>query len=401
MKKIIVFSLMLLLACFSSLSWGAIHDTGTNTTLGQHTGDTMGTTTLQNGLECNTFVGFSAGQANTVGIGGNSFIGGSAGKVNTSGIDNSFFGFFAGQQNTDGSLNTSFGVSAGFANTVAAENVHLGAHSGAASMGSRNTFAGRAAGYSSGPLATNTGSSNTFLGFDAGYANADGSNNVFLGSKAGYSNISGGSNVFVGASAGYSVGASDFTMSNLLYIDNCYSGGLCIEPLIAGSFELRLLQIDGSLTAVSLATPSDLRYKKDIRPLESSLDKVLQLRGVTYVWDQEKVPGSGYKSGRQIGLIAQEVEKVLPELVHTDTRGYKTLSYDKLAPVLVEAIKEQQQEMLERESERIAYMAALQANASRALAKGGQELDSLKKAAQNMLGRLARVERSGGTIAAK
>jgi len=46
--------------------------------------------------------------------------------------------------------------------------------------------------------------------------------------------------------------------------------------------------------------------------------------------------------GRDIGLIAQDVEAIIPELVYTDSKGYKSLSYDKIVPVLVEAIKEQQ-----------------------------------------------------------
>jgi len=68
----------------------------------------------------------------------------------------------------------------------------------------------------------------------------------------------------------------------------------------------------------------------------------MHLQGVTYKWNKDKGNGAGYKTGKQIGLIAQEVEKVLPELLHTDSKGYKTLSYDKLAPVIIEAMKEQQ-----------------------------------------------------------
>jgi len=75
------------------------------------------------------------------------------------------------------------------------------------------------------------------------------------------------------------------------------------------------LQIDGALTLVTIATPSDIRYKRDIEPIESSLLKVMQLQGVSYFWDVNKVNGAGYKSSRQLGLVAQDVEKVLPELV--------------------------------------------------------------------------------------
>ncbi len=151
----------------------------------------------------------------------------------------------------------------------------------------------------------------------------------------------------------------------MLYIDNCFtgetppgSGNFCVQPLIVGEFDNRTVTIDGSLSIVTVATPSDIRYKKEIHPLKSSLEKVLQLQGVTYEWDKDKVHGAGYKNGNQIGLIAQEVEKVLPELVHTDKEGYKTLSYDKLGPVLIEAMKEQQS-MIKEQQKTIAEQRAV------------------------------------------
>jgi hypothetical protein len=120
--------------------------------------------------------------------------------------------------------------------------------------------------------------------------------------------------------------------------------------LIYGEFDNRVVKIDGSLTMVTIATPSDVRYKKEVKPLDSSLDKVMHLQGVTFQWDKDKVNGAGYKTGLQIGLIAQEVEKVLPQLVYTDSKGYKTLSYDKLAPVIIEAMKEQQKAIMEKDA---------------------------------------------------
>lgn len=94
---------------------------------------------------------------------------------------------------------------------------------------------------------------------------------------------------------------------------------------------------------------SDERYKKEIQPLGSSLDNVMQLRGVSYSWKTEEYKGMGFKEGREIGLIAQEVEKVYPELVTTDGKGYKAVFYSKLVPVLIEAVKEQQQEIKEKD----------------------------------------------------
>jgi hypothetical protein len=94
-------------------------------------------------------------------------------------------------------------------------------------------------------------------------------------------------------------------------------------------------------------TVSDERWKKNIEPLTSSLDKVIHLRGVSYDWKADEYPDRGFTKDRQIGLIAQEVEKVIPELVQTDSKGYKAISYEKLVPVLLEAIKEQQKEISE------------------------------------------------------
>jgi hypothetical protein len=65
------------------------------------------------------------------------------------------------------------------------------------------------------------------------------------------------------------------------------------------------------------------------------LAKVAQLRGVSFEWKDK-----AQDAGTQVGMIAQEVETVLPELVSTDSEGYKSLAYDKMTAVLIEAIKE-------------------------------------------------------------
>lgn len=90
-----------------------------------------------------------------------------------------------------------------------------------------------------------------------------------------------------------------------------------------------------------------MSYKRDIKPLEGSLEKVTSLKGVSFTWRKDQYPEKGFRDCRQIGLIAQDVEKVLPELVKTDRDGKKSLSYDKLTAVLVEAVKAQQAEIQE------------------------------------------------------
>jgi hypothetical protein len=114
------------------------------------------------------------------------------------------------------------------------------------------------------------------------------------------------------------------------------------------------VQVAGDITAASCCGASDLRLKRDIAPLSNSLDKVLGLSGVEFRWDEEpendawKAPDSS----THIGLVAQDVEKVLPEVVHTDGRGYKSVEYDKLTALLVEALKEQQKQ-IQKQAERI------------------------------------------------
>jgi predicted ribosomally synthesized peptide with nif11-like leader len=98
-------------------------------------------------------------------------------------------------------------------------------------------------------------------------------------------------------------------------------------------FELEM--ISGGKSRVSCA--SDLRLKKDIKPLKSALSTLGKLQGKSYRWKDNNEP--------DIGLIAQELEKVIPELVKTDNQGYKSIVYQKLTAVLIEAVKEQQQEI--------------------------------------------------------
>ena len=87
---------------------------------------------------------------------------------------------------------------------------------------------------------------------------------------------------------------------------------------------------------------SDIRYKKNIQPLQNSLSKVLLLNGVSYYFKKEEFKDKNFTNDKQVGLIAQEVEKIFPELVQTDAQGFKSIDYAKLTPVLVEAVKELQ-----------------------------------------------------------
>jgi hypothetical protein len=101
----------------------------------------------------------------------------------------------------------------------------------------------------------------------------------------------------------------------------------------------------GQITAVS----SDQRLKTNIQTLTGSLNKIKALRGTQFEWTNEndiefRIGSDAF--GTQIGLIAQEVEQVLPEVVKPNgVKDYKSVEYDKIVAVLIEAIKEQQQQI--------------------------------------------------------
>ena len=96
----------------------------------------------------------------------------------------------------------------------------------------------------------------------------------------------------------------------------------------------------------SSSSCSDLRYKKDITILPNVLEKLEQINGVYYNWKVQEFPENDFSKDRQIGVIAQKLEQVYPELVITDANGYKTVDYPKLTAVLIEAVKKQQDQII-------------------------------------------------------
>jgi hypothetical protein len=88
---------------------------------------------------------------------------------------------------------------------------------------------------------------------------------------------------------------------------------------------------------------SDAKLKDNISAIESPLEKISKINGVSFNWNDKQ---SVYETGKKdYGVIAQEVEEVLPELVTTRDSGYKAVRYEKIVPLLIEAIKEQQHQI--------------------------------------------------------
>ena len=301
----------------------------------------------------NVGIGSSALTAN-IGGGSNIAIGSSAMLKNTSGLQNVAVGGSAMSANMGGNNNTALGFQALSANTAGSSNVAVGYDALNLAIGSNNVGVGNQA------LVKNTGNYNIGVGAFCMPANTTGSNNVAIGEQALNTNITGSGNVAIGTTAGFSE-----TGSNKLYIDNSGS----ITPLIGGDFSFNIvginmnvvnlannstykLQVAGdiySTTNIRAASgvyannvllTSDKRFKKNIVPLENSLSKILALDGVNYHWRKAEFPEKNFSESPQIGFIAQDVEKVFPELVQTDDKGFKSVNYVQLVPALVEAIKE-------------------------------------------------------------
>ena len=98
------------------------------------------------------------------------------------------------------------------------------------------------------------------------------------------------------------------------------------------------LCVNGNIYAQTTKLNSDSRLKTSVTTIPSALEKILSLRGVTFEWKQEEFPDRNFADGTQIGLIAQEVEEVFPELVSQGE--YKSVSYANLVSPLIEAVKE-------------------------------------------------------------
>ena len=263
-------------------------------------------------LALNYFAGPNAGISNTTGN-ENVFVGEEAGRFSTTGLFNTFIGDTAGRANVEGNANTFIGFLSGALNN----------------NGDLNTFVGAVTGEK------NLGDFNTFIGYGSGENNTFGARNTYIGTNSGDQNMTGNGNVFLGFKAGFNE-----TRSNRLYIAN--SSG---KPLIYGDFKKKrvginkknpsyTLDVKGKIRGSSISK-SDVRLKEDINTIENSLEKVEGLRGVNFKWIDKN---NGKRT--EIGVIAQEVERVIPEVVFEDEEGIKSVAYDKLVAVLIEAIKE-------------------------------------------------------------
>jgi|GEM_PF-2533986 len=187
-----------------------------------------------------------------------------------------------------------------------------------------------------------------------------------------------GFNSYSTVGAGYDSATSQYAV----LLENVSGAGY----LTVNSGASATISLDGSsgtVTCTTLNQTSDRRYKKNIQTLEDALSNTLKMRGVSYNWkDKSKTQRN------QIGVIAQEVEEIYPEFVHTDENGMKSVNYSQMTAVLIEAVKELNAKIDNLQSENSDLKAQV-ANAS--------ELESRLAQIEKMLGMKASASSSASS----
>jgi hypothetical protein len=327
----------------------------------------------------NTGIGYASLTTNTTGA-NNSALGYQALQLNTTGTENTALGVNAIRANDSGSYNVGIGNQALFSNVSGGSNVAIGRNALYNHTGNNTVGIGRNALYSN-----STGANNTALGYQAGYtaaaanANTSGSNSTFLGSNAGpgstiqqsYMTVIGADavgtcsncmilgrasipdKVGVGTSSPYallSISNSRSTSANTpLFVIASTTDGTATTTVftVAASGNVT---ISGSAATCTLGngasatncSSSDQRLKDNITSLDatSSLATILALNPVSFYWNSWMV-GNGAPTSSQFGFIAQDVQRVLPNLVSQDEHtGYFKLDYQGLFAPIVGAVKE-------------------------------------------------------------
>ncbi len=107
----------------------------------------------------------------------------------------------------------------------------------------------------------------------------------------------------------------------------------------AGGFVLR---VNGSALANGIWANSDARFKENVALIDAPLEKLMKVEGVQFNWKTKEHPDRFFPEEKHFGVIAQDIEKVIPEVVITDPgSGEKAVAYSELIPLLIEALKEQ------------------------------------------------------------
>jgi trimeric autotransporter adhesin len=305
----------------------------------------------------NTATGAGALLSNTTGN-FNTADGEAALFFNTTGNQNTATGASALQSNTDGGFNTANGVNALRNNTTGQRNTALGVEAlrsntfgdqntatGANAL-SRNTTGNFNTANGVNALSKNsTGSGNTAIGWDALFDNTSGLENTAIGFQALSSNTTGRRNTVLGTNAGNAV----TTANNVICIganvgganlnNSCYIGSIFGQTSSGGSAVF--INANGKL-----GTPtSSQRFKDDIKPMEQASEMLFALKPVTFRYKKE-IDSAGIS---QFGLVAEEVEKVNPDLVVRDEDGKPyTVRYEAVNAMLLNEFLKAHQKLEEQ-----------------------------------------------------
>ena len=314
-----------------------------------------------------TALGFSTLFVDTTG-GFNTAVGARTMMNNSTGAFNTAVGFIALASNTTGSNNTAIGQAALASSTTTSGNTAIGSFAlSDDTTGSGNTATGDVA-----LSFTTTGSSNTADGFQALLNNTTGNSNTAIGLSALLFSATGSNNIALGASAGTNLSTS----SNNIYIGNAgISSGESAKIRIGTTGTQRATFIAGisgvtvpAGVGVIVGTDGKLgtivsseRFKDTIQPMDKASEAVLALKPVTFRYKKELDP----KGIQQFGLVAEEVEKVNPDLVARDEQGKPyTVRYEAVnAMLLNEFLKEhrkneEQQATIARLEKQVAALTA-------------------------------------------
>jgi hypothetical protein len=335
----------------------------------------------------NTALGFHALMSNISGS-RNTAAGADALVSNTTGGDNTATGALALQNNTTGQFNTATGASAldgnttGFGNTANGYSALL-----KNTIGHDNTANG-----SNALFANTTGNYNAASGVFALFSNTSGERNTAIGFRALVNNTSGGFNVALGAGAGSGVITADDVICIGRGVAGANVGGTCfignIRNVTTQNANALPVVIDGAgqLGTVS----SSQRFKHDIKPMGKASEGILALEPVTFRYksDSANIP--------QFGLIAEEVEKVNPDLVVRDKNGeIYTVRYEAVNAMLlneflkehrkVENLRNDFQATVAQHQKEIAALTATVKEQASQIQKVSAQLEVMKPAPQTVL----------------
>ncbi|UOF01075.1 tail fiber domain-containing protein [Bdellovibrio reynosensis] len=155
------------------------------------------------------------------------------------------------------------------------------------------------------------------------------------GTPKSWSILTGGS-----SAAGFNGAAGSFTITDFNTIPISINSGGYVGIHTTSPSNAHKLTVGGTAVATSWDINSDRRFKKNIQTLPNALTNILKLRGVSYDWRTDEFPDRNFSLRKDIGLIAQEVETVFPEVVTTDSQGFKSVSYNKLVSPLIQSTRE-------------------------------------------------------------